>query len=241
MAKSATIKRFMLKALKIIGALWLLQLLFVLLLRWIPVPITPLIIIRGIEKVGTEKPLGYHKKWKSWNNISDHVKVAVMCAEDQNFLKHRGFDMGAIEKAVDYNKKMEKRGSVKRRGASTISQQTAKNVFLWPQRSWLRKGLELYFTFLIETFWGKKRILEVYLNIIELGDGVYGVEAAAQQYWKTNALKLTREQSALIAGVLPSPRKYSATRPGNYMQNRKAWILQQMRFNTTMYAWVKES
>lgn len=227
-------------AIRFFVALFLLQIFTVVLLRWVPVYITPLVIIRGVEKLKAGEQVGYYKTWKSWDNISEHVKVSVLCAEDQNFLKHYGFDLGAIEKAMDYNKKQAARGGNRRRGASTISQQTAKNVFLWPGRSWIRKGFEVYYTFLIETFWGKKRILEVYLNVAELGDGVYGVEAAANQFWKTSAAKLSREQAALIASVLPSPRKYSASRPGPYIQKRKNWTLRQMRYNQTFYDWVKD-
>lgn len=227
-------------AVKFFVAIFLLQIFTVVLLRWVPVYITPLVIIRGVEKLKSNEQVGFYKTWKSWDNISEHVKVSVLCAEDQNFLKHYGFDLGAIEKAIDYNKKQEARGGNRRRGASTISQQTAKNVFLWPGRSWVRKGLEVYYTFLIETFWGKKRILEVYLNVVELGNGVYGAEAAANQYWKTSAAKLSREQAALIASVLPSPRKYSAVRPGPYIQKRKNWTLQQMRYNQTFYDWVRD-
>jgi len=240
MARKKRKNRWFLLIVKFIVALFLLQILTVVVLRWVPVYITPLVVIRGVEKLRSGEQVGYYKTWKSWDQISEHVKVSVLCAEDQNFLKHYGFDLGAIEKAIDYNKKQEARGTTRRRGASTISQQTAKNVFLWPGRSWIRKGLEVYYTFLIETIWGKKRILEVYLNVAELGDGIYGVEAAAGQYWKTSAAKLSREQSALIACVLPSPRKYSATRPGPYIQKRKNWTLQQMRYNQTFYNWVRE-
>jgi monofunctional glycosyltransferase len=211
------------------------QIIAVIALRWIPVYVTPLMIIREIEKTGTEKPFGFTKKWKSLDQISDHLKVAVVCAEDQRFFDHWGFDLKAIEKAIDYNAKQQKRGKKKQRGASTISQQTAKNVFLWPKRSWLRKGLEVWFTLLIEVFWSKERILEVYLNVIETGDSVYGVEAAAQKYWNKPAAKLSAEKSALVAAVLPSPLRYSAKKPGPYIQNRQQWILKQMRYNAPLY------
>lgn len=183
--------------------------------------------------------IGYHKDWVSWSHISDHSKAAVISSEDQRFLEHRGFDLKAIEKAIEYNEKQEKKGSTKRRGASTISQQTAKNLFLWPGRSWLRKGLEVMYTFLIELLWSKQRILEVYLNIIELGDGIYGVEAASQLYFKKPAVNLSRDEAALLAAVLPSPRKYSVTKPGPYIQKRKEWIKRQMRNQPELYVWAK--
>jgi monofunctional biosynthetic peptidoglycan transglycosylase len=234
-SKSQVWKKGLVLVSKIALILFLVQLLLVLFLRWFPIYFTPLIAIRGLEKLGQNKSVGYSKTWVSYEEISDHLKVAVICAEDQNFFKHHGFDLGAIEKAMEYNEKQKKKGREKRRGASTISQQTAKNVFLWPGRSWLRKGLEIFFTIEIELLWGKHRILEVYLNVIELGDGVYGAEAAAQRFWKKNALKLSREEAALLASVLPSPRKYSAAKPGPYVRQRSHWVQQQMRYNHEKY------
>ncbi|MBI2269886.1 MAG: monofunctional biosynthetic peptidoglycan transglycosylase, partial [Bacteroidetes bacterium] len=149
----------------------------------------------------------------------------VICSEDQNFLDHHGFDMDAIEKAVKHNKKHKRK-----RGASTISQQTAKNVFLWPGRSWIRKGFEVYFTFLIELCWSKERIMEVYLNVIEMGNGIYGAEAAAKTFFHKPAKSLTSSQSALIAAVLPNPRKFSVAHPSGYVVSRQQWVLQQMGF-----------
>ena len=137
----------------------------VILLRWIPIPVTPLMLIRCVEQVADGKKLKLKKDWESLENISPNMQLAVVCSEDQNFVHHYGFDIDAIDKAMDYNQKHKKK-----RGASTISQQTAKNVFLWPGRSWVRKGLEVYFTFLIETLWSKERIMEVYLNVIETGN-----------------------------------------------------------------------
>ena len=148
-----------------------------------------------------------------------------MASEDNRFIEHSGFDLEAIKKARDYND--HKKGK-KIRGASTISQQTAKNVFLWPDRSWIRKGLEVYFTFLIETVWGKKRIMEVYLNVIEMGDGIYGAESASQKYFHKPAAYLTRDQAALIAAILPNPRKWDPSRPSAYLLNRQQWILWNM-------------
>ncbi|MBC7426333.1 MAG: monofunctional biosynthetic peptidoglycan transglycosylase, partial [Bacteroidia bacterium] len=144
--------------------------------------------------------------------------------------KHSGFDYGAIDKAIKYNDKMEEKGKEKRRGASTISQQTAKNVFLWPGRSYIRKAFEVYFTVLIETFWSKERIMIVYLNVIEFGDGVYGCEAAAQDYLHKSAKQLTASDAALMGIVLPSPLKFSIASPSPYIRGRQAWCLQQMKY-----------
>jgi len=163
--------------------------------------------------------------WVNLDKISPKLQLAVVCSEDQNYLKHGGFDFGAIEKAMKANEK-----GKKLRGASTISQQTAKNVFLWPGRSYIRKGFEVYFTLLIELFWSKERIMEVYLNSIEMGNGVYGAEAAAQHWFKKTAAKLNKDESAAIASVLPNPRKYVANPPGAYIVKRKEWIKKQMSF-----------
>lgn len=190
-----------------------------------PVPGTPLMLIRKWENRNNDKhEIQY--KWVSRDNISNYLELAVVCSEDQNFLKHNGLDFGAIKKAQKQN---EKAGRVVR-GASTISQQTAKNLFLWPGRSYVRKGLEVYFTFLIELFWSKERIMEVYLNIIEMGDGVYGAQAASKKYFKKDAAKLSASEAALIAAVLPNPRRFSASKPSAYTRGRQAFVLQQMRF-----------
>jgi monofunctional biosynthetic peptidoglycan transglycosylase len=150
--------------------------------------------------------------------------VAVIAAEDQNFPDHFGFDWKAIEKAVAHNER-----SRKKRGASTVSQQTAKNLFLWESRSWVRKGFEVYFTLLLEATWSKRRILEVYLNIVEFGDGVYGVEAASNKYFGKHAKALTQSEAALLAAVLPSPLRLRADAPSSYVRGRQDWILNQMR------------
>lgn len=210
--------------LKLAAAFFLLSILLVVIFRFVPVPVTPLMVIRSIQQWQDDKPMKLHKDWVSIKNISPHLQLAVVCSEDQNFLNHSGFDFKAIEKAIEHNEK-----SKRKRGASTISQQCAKNLFLWPQRSWLRKGLELYFTALIELFWPKKRIMEVYLNIIEFGNGVYGAEAASQDFYNRSAAKISREQAALLATVLPNPRKYNAAKPGPYVQKRQQWVLRQMR------------
>jgi len=197
----------------------------VILFRWVPIPITPLMVIRTIEqKIDGEKIVWKHD-WESIDNISKNLQLAVICSEDQNFLKHNGFDLAAIEKAIEHNKK-----GKRIRGASTISQQTAKNVFLWPHRSWFRKALETYFTFLIELFWSKERIMEVYLNSIEMGNGIYGAEAASQYWFKKPASKLTSYQAAAIAAVLPNPLRYRANPASAYIQGRQVWIVRQMGF-----------
>ncbi len=192
----------------------------VLLYKYVPVPYTPLMAIRKLKADG-----GHETKhqWVPLTAISEEIQLAVICAEDQQFLNHNGFDYDAIEKAYKSNK-----NGKKLRGGSTISQQTAKNVFLWPERSWFRKGMETYFTFLIETFWSKERILEVYLNSIEMGDGIYGVEAAAQYWFDTSADDLSSHEAAAIASILPNPRIYKASPRTQYLENRKQWILRQM-------------
>ena len=195
----------------------------VIIFRWVPVPFTPLMLIRCVEQKVNGKPLCLKKDWVPREKISDDLQLAVVCSEDQNFLKHRGFDYDAIEKAMDYN------GSHKhKRGASTISQQTAKNVFLWSGRSWLRKGFEVYFTFLIETFWSKERIMTVYLNVIEMGDGIYGAEAASHAYFRKTAQSLNKTEAATLAAILPNPRRFSAVRPDGFVSSRRGWILNQM-------------
>ncbi|MEN3323730.1 monofunctional biosynthetic peptidoglycan transglycosylase [Mariniflexile soesokkakense] len=193
--------------------------------KWVPVVVTPLMVIRTVEQKIDGKDMVWKHDWESIDNISKNLQLAVICSEDQNFLNHHGFDMKAIEKALEFNKK-----GKRTRGASTISQQTAKNVFLWPHRSWLRKGLEAYFTFLIELIWSKERIIEVYLNSIEMGNGIYGAEAAAQHWFKRPAANLRQQEAAAIAAILPSPLRYRANPATNYIQGRKNWITRQMRF-----------
>ncbi|SDS37672.1 monofunctional biosynthetic peptidoglycan transglycosylase [Winogradskyella sediminis] len=195
----------------------------VLLFKYVPVPVTPLMVIRYFEN--TEKSNSWEHNWVPIENISKNMQLAVICSEDQKFVTHNGFDIEAIEKAYKYNKE-----GKRIRGGSTISQQTAKNVFLWPERSWLRKGLEVYFTFLIETLWSKERILEVYLNSIEMGPGIYGAEAASQYWFKKSCANLTALEAAAIVSVLPNPRKYRANPATTYIQNRKTWIVKQMRY-----------
>jgi len=195
----------------------------VLLFRFVPIPFTPLMLIRLAEQKSEGKPMRLEKSWRSLDNMSPRLPEAVVASEDQRFFLHRGFDWDAIGSAFTAN------GRGRRKlGASTISQQTAKNVFLWPDRTWLRKGLEAYFTVLIETLWPKRRILEVYLNVIETGDGVYGAEAAARRYFQAPALDLTGPQAALLAAALPNPRVWSPARPSGYLLRRRSWILRQV-------------
>lgn len=196
----------------------------VLAYRVLPVGLTPLMVIRSIEQVKAGEKPRLHHEWKSMEKISPQLAIAVVASEDQNFLNHRGFDIKAIAQAVE-----EAESGGRRRGGSTISQQTAKNVFLWPGSTWVRKGLEAYFTVLIEALWPKERILEVYLNSIEMGDGIYGAEAVAQQLFGTTAAKLTEAQSALIAASLPNPRKFDSGHPSAYMLKRQQKIQREMR------------
>ena len=181
-------------------------------------------VIKNTEQTSTNKS-GWEHDWVPIEEISINVQLAVICSEDQNFLKHHGFDVKAIEKAYENNKK-----GKRLKGASSISQQTSKNVFLWPQRSWLRKGLETYFTFLIELIWSKERIMEVYLNSIEMGPGIYGVEAASQYWFKKSASSLSIQEAAAIASILPNPIRYKANPATAYIEGRKVWIIKQMNY-----------
>ncbi|OEY71327.1 monofunctional biosynthetic peptidoglycan transglycosylase [Salegentibacter salarius] len=214
------IKKIFKFILKLISGLILFSIFMVLLYKWLPVPFTPLMAIRYFENPEEE----IQHSWVARQDISRHLQLGVIASEDQNFVKHNGFDFQAIEKAVEDNQK-----GKRVRGASTISQQTAKNVFLWPGRNWIRKGLEVYFTFLIETFWSKERILEVYLNSIEMGRGVYGAEAAAQHWFNKSAVNLSIYEAAAISAVLPNPREYKANPASNYINQRKNWIVRQMQ------------
>lgn len=196
----------------------------VLIYKWCPVYVTPLMIIRCAQQVSRGEKLRLKHHWVPLDSMSIYMPVAVMASEDQRFLDHNGFDF------IEINKTLEERRSGKRfRGGSTISQQTAKNVFLWPKASWVRKGLEAYFTVLIELIWGKERIMEVYLNSIEMGDGIYGAEAVAQQHFGRRAITLTRPNCALIAATLPNPLKFNSKEPSSYMLKRQTAIMTQMR------------
>ena len=196
----------------------------VLVYKWCPVYVTPLMLIRCAQQVSHGEKIRLKHHWVPLDSMSIYMPVAVMASEDQRFLDHNGFDF------IEINKTLEERHSGKRfRGGSTISQQTAKNVFLWPKASWLRKGLEAYFTVLIEFIWGKERIMEVYLNSIEMGDGIYGAEAVAQQHFGRRAITLTRPNCALIAATLPNPLQFSSKNPSSYMLKRQTAIMTQMR------------
>ncbi len=185
----------------------------VILYRFIPPPVTPLMVIRAVEGRGLDH------RWKPIDKVAPALPRALIAAEDAKFCDHRGFDFDALQKAYENNE-----SGRKIRGGSTISQQTAKNVFLWPGRSYVRKGLEAWFTVLIETFWGKKRIMEVYLNSIEYGSGIYGAEAAAQRYFGVGADRLTQAQAARLAAILPSPLKWKVVKPGRYVAKRSKKI-----------------
>jgi monofunctional biosynthetic peptidoglycan transglycosylase len=208
---------------RVLLVLWVTSLLLVLALKVLPVYFTPLIGIRTLNQVYAEKKVVLNKDWVPIEEISPYLCLAVIASEDQKFLNHNGFDWEALGSAMaDY-----KTGK-RLRGGSTISNQTAKNVFLWPGRNFVRKGLEAYFTVLIELFWSKERILEVYLNVIEMGDGLYGAEAAAQRYFKKPASELTRQEAALIAAILPNPIRWRADHPTAYIKKRQDWILRNM-------------
>lgn len=206
----------------------------IVLLKWVPVYVTPLMVIRSVQHINDDSFTTY-KTWKPIGKISGKMQIAVMAAEDNKFLEHHGFDWEAIDKAIQHNK----RGR-RIRGASTISQQTAKNVFLYPSRSWVRKGLEAYFTVGIELIWGKKRILEVYLNVVEMGKGIYGAEAAANQLFQKSAQKLSSRESALIAASLPNPMKRMANNPSGYLSSRASRI-QSLMWNVQVPEWINNS
>lgn len=199
----------------------------VVILRFLPVWFTPLMFIRCYEQVKEGREVRLTHYWRSLDHIAPAMPLAVMGSEDANFQDHHGFDFKAIQHAAKRNREHPEKRTL---GASTISQQTAKNVFLWPGRSWLRKGLEVYFTALIELLWSKERIMEVYLNSIETGEGLYGVEAVAREHFLVSADKLTREQCALIAATLPNPRRFSSKNPSDYMLKRQQRILKEMKF-----------
>lgn len=213
-------KKFFRFIFKLLLGLFLFSIFMVVVYKWVPVPFTPLMVIRYFENPEDD----IQHDWVPMEKISGNLKVAVIASEDQNFPNHNGFDYKAIEKAMEDNKK-----GKRVRGASSISQQTAKNVFLWPQRSWFRKGLEVYFTFWIELLWSKEGILEVYLNSIEMGKGIYGAEAASQAWFGKSAASLTAYEAAAIAAILPNPRRYSANPASGFIQGRQAWIVRQMK------------
>ena len=198
---------------------------YAIVLKYMPVYVTPLMVARWVDTFGTGESSHVYKKWRSYDDISKEAALAVVSSEDQAFPTHWGFDFAEIQDALKENK-IRKRP----RGASTISQQVAKNVFLWNGRSYVRKGLEAYFTMLIELVWGKKRILEVYLNVAETGPMTFGVEAASERYYGHPAATLSRSEAARIAAVLPNPRLFSINNPSNYVQRRTQQITRQMRY-----------
>lgn len=201
------------------------QLGYVIALRWLDPPITW--TIWCARAAPRDAPMT-DVLWRPvpMDKMGPHAPLAVIAAEDQGFARHRGFDADAIRDAVDYNRK---HAGKRMRGGSTLSQQTAKNVFLWQGRTWARKGLEAWLTVLIEALWGKRRILEMYMNCAEMGRGVFGIEAAAQYYFRKPAAALSREEAALIAAALPGPRVYSVAKPGPWLRRRQSWVLGQMR------------
>nr|WP_298728846.1 monofunctional biosynthetic peptidoglycan transglycosylase [uncultured Steroidobacter sp.] len=196
----------------------------VLLLRWVDPPTTAFILRERLSAGEPGKPRSVQYRWLDWEQISPHIKVAVIASEDQKFLGHYGFDLESISDAL-----ADRERGRRVRGASTLTQQVAKNLFLWPGQSWIRKGLEAYFTVLIETLWPKQRILEVYVNIAEFGSGVFGVGAAAETYFKKPAARLTAPDAALLAAVLPNPKRMKVRSPSRYVLSRQQWILGQMR------------
>lgn len=203
---------------KVILFLFVGHLLYIVALKWINPPIT---ITQINEIVNQQK---FQRDYISGSEMGENIKLAVIGSEDQKFPIHNGFDIDGIQKAFENNQE-----GKKLRGGSTISQQVAKNVFLWQGRSWVRKGLEVYFTFMIEMIWGKERILEVYLNVAEMGIGVFGIEAASEYYFNKSAKDLTRNEAARIAAALPNPRKYNVNPPSSYISNRARNIERQMR------------
>ncbi|MGX5221278.1 monofunctional biosynthetic peptidoglycan transglycosylase [Pseudomonas segetis] len=216
-----TIRRILIKSL-----LWFMagSALLVLVLRWVPPPGSALMVERKVQSWIDGTPIDLQRTWRPWAELPDDLKIAVIAGEDQKFADHWGFDIAAIRAAIEHN---QEGGNV--RGASTLSQQVAKNLFLWSGRSWLRKGIEVWFTGLIELFWPKQRILEVYLNSAEWGVGIFGAQAAAKHHFGIGAPYLSAHQASLLAAVLPNPRKWSASRPTAYINRRATWIRRQMR------------
>lgn len=218
MAIKGVLTNFWHKLKRLLFLLIALQFIYIVVLRWVNPPITITQLTNWIEGNGLKRD------YIDFEEMSPNIRLAVMASEDQLFPDHNGFDVESIKKALQSNKKKNKRV----RGASTISQQVAKNVFLWQGRTWVRKGLEVYFTFMIELIWSKERILEMYLNVAEMGKGIFGAEAASQAYFKKPASKLTRTEAAMIAACLPNPKKYTVKPASNYILRRYPWILIQM-------------
>ena len=207
-----------------------LSVLLVSILTFAPVVMTPLVVIRAVEAGWAGRPIRFSKDWISIDQMPASLLRSAIASEDFRFNEHSGFDFDAIEKAMKANERVERKGRGRIRGASTISQQTAKNVFLFPSRTWVRKGLEAWMTILIESIWSKRRILEVYLNVVEMGDGIYGVEAASRAYFRKPAKNLTAAESALLIAVLPNPRKLHVDRPSSYVRYRQESILRRLSY-----------
>jgi monofunctional glycosyltransferase len=220
----SSVRRILVRMFQALAVLLIVSILTTLALRWIPLPTTAVMMERRLGSLWNGRAYRADYQWMPLTRIAPSAALAVIAAEDQNFATHHGFDLDSIQKALDAHE----RGR-RLRGASTISQQVAKNVFLWSGRSFIRKGLEAYFTVLIEVTWSKRRIVEVYLNIVELGDGVFGVEAASRRYFRKPAASLAPDEAALLAAVLPNPLRLKAGKPSEYVKERQAWILQQMQ------------
>ena len=214
---------------RIVLAFFVLSIASVIFFRFVPVPVTPLMLLRCVDQKIKGEPMKLDKTWESLDNISPNLPLAVFCSEDQDFFNHHGFDWSAIKDAWKQDQH-----SKHKRGASTISQQTAKNVFTSCRRTWIRKGVESYFTVLTELFWSKKRIMEVYLNIVELGKGIYGAEAASEFYYHKHAKDISRSEAAALASILPDPLKWSPTKPGPYLVDHQQWIIGQMNSYGTL-------
>jgi monofunctional biosynthetic peptidoglycan transglycosylase len=224
-AKRSWLARMLRGLVRLMLAALALSVVTVFALRWIDPPTSAFMVRDRMVAAGKhDKSYAFRHRWVDWKAISPHAKVAVIAAEDQTFPDHEGFDFKSINNAIE-----ERERGRRVRGASTISQQVAKNLFLWPGQSWVRKGLEVYFTLLIETLWPKQRILEVYLNVAEFGKGVFGVGAASETYFRKPAAQLNAYDAALLAAVLPSPKRMRVNAPSNYMRSRQEWIVGQMR------------
>ncbi|MCX8584118.1 MULTISPECIES: monofunctional biosynthetic peptidoglycan transglycosylase [unclassified Gilliamella] len=204
---------------KVLIGLMLFSVFLILLMRWV----NPWGSMLMVERKIANWNINQQRIWKDWDQISDNIKIAVIAAEDQQFANHWGFDFKAINRALNYNK-----NNRKIRGASTITQQVAKNIFLWSSRNWIRKGVESWFTVWIELIWSKQRTLEIYLNSVEWGEGIFGIEAASRHYFGVSAKQLTKEQASLLAAILPNPRKWSPVNPNILTQKKAKWILGQM-------------
>ena len=204
---------------KIVIGFMLVSVFIILLMRWV----NPFGSMLMVERKIAHWNITQQRTWKDWDQISDNIKIAVIAAEDQNFADHWGFDFKAINRALIYNQK-----NRKIRGASTITQQVAKNIFLWPSRSWIRKGIESWFTVWIELIWSKQRTLEIYLNSVEWGEGIFGIEAASRHYFNVSANQLTPHQASLLAATLPNPRKWNPANPNDRIKKKAEWIRQQM-------------